>query len=350
MRGWQLGLRCFLLPVAYASTLGAGGDPPGHRREQRHASLVYERSRGAERCPDISVLRRSVQSHLGYDAFEDGAALQIRCDVAARGTRLIASIKVSDRASGLAGERNLVAPRANCAELADALALAIAIAIDPLLPSDGAAAAGSGPPEENPPPAPTAHDDGRAMPQQDAPDPVDRTHTEYQATADQRPVPIVVSIGAGPSLAYALEPNLAVGLSLGLMLRRGPLFAQLDAHGQAPSHLRYRTGTVTAQLFTAAIAACLDHRGVNICGVGEAGFLAGAAEGYAYTTHDRTPFLAAGLRLGWQQPISSKWSALVYATGLVPVIRTTLWVDSEPIWTTPLLAVRLGLLGFFAFP
>lgn len=383
MRAWHLIANCILLQAAYASPLSAADPPPDGRRR---ASLVYERVPGTEHCPDASALRRAVETHLGYAPFVERAPLEIRCRIVVSGARLRASVKVSDNLSGHFGERKLVAPHASCNELTDALALAIAIAIDPLLPAANAAAdqrapvVGSSPDRGGPtaegqdassatstgeygsarttptsedahahaPAATVADDEGRAPSPSSAvlaaPDQVTR------AKGDQPDVPIVFSIGGGPAFAYALQPTAVMGMSLGFALRRGAWSVELDVDARAPSHVAYATGTVTAQLFSFSLAACLHGRNLNACALGDGGFIDGAGEGFLRSTRDRTPYAATGLRLGWHQPIAGNWSTLLYAAAVVPAVRTTLWIDSEPVWTMPPIAARLGILGFFAFP
>ena len=89
---------------------------------------------------------------------------------------------------------------------------------------------------------------------------------------------------------------------------------------------------------------------MNACILADAGAMIGRAEGYPRSTRDVTPFLAAGLRIGWEPSLLENWSALVYVSGLVPLVRTELWIDPESVWTMPPVAAEVGILGFFAFP
>lgn len=346
----KFNVACLFTLAIVAPRLAAGAEAP-ERRVRQHASLRYERGPGSESCPDAAALRRAVEGHLGYDPFEESAGLEIRCQIVVQRARLVAVVNVSNRASGRSGERKLVSTSMNCRELADAAALAIAIAIDPLLPAASAAPEATEPPRDEAARVPSLIDESPTPPPRSAA--VDRiSHEEAVAapSAEGPNVPILFSIGAGASLSYALQPSAALGATLALAARRGPLSLALEAQWRPPSHLSYLNGTVTAQLFSAALLGCGHHGVMNACFLVDAGIVAGSAEGYLRSARDTTPFLATGARIAWQPSVFRNWTALVYVAGVVPLVRTTLWIDPQSVWTMPHLAAQTGLLGFFAFP
>ena len=316
----------FLLLAVFAPKRAAGAEPHAERRVKQHAHLRYERGPGTEQCSEASALRRAVEGHLGYDPFDDAAGLQIRCQIVVQRGRLIAVVNVSNRASGRSGERKLVSANMNCTELADAVALAIAIAIDPLLPAAIAPLGSTEPLRDEAAREPAPSDESAPPP----------------------PKPIF-SMGGGASLSYALQPSAALGATLAFAARRGPLSLALEAQWRPPSHVTYLSGTVRAQLFSAAMLGCGHYGAWNACIVAEAGVMAGSAEGYLRSARDTTSFVATGARIAWQPSVFPNWSALVYVAGLVPLVRTTLWVDPQSVWTMPHLAAQAGILGFFEF-
>jgi hypothetical protein len=341
---------CLLTLAIVAPRLAVGAEA-GARRARQHASLRYERGPGSESCPPAAALRRAVEVHLGYDPFDDSARLEIRCQIVVRRARLVAVVNVSNPASGRSGERKLVATNMNCTELADAAALAIAIAIDPLLPAASAAPEVTDPPRDEAARVPSPIDESpTTSPKPAAVDRVNHEKAVAASNAEGPNVPLLFSIGAGASLSYALQPSAALGATLAFAARRGPLGLALEAQWRPPSHLSYLSGTVTAQLFSAALLGCGHHGVMNACFLVDAGIVAGSAEGYLRSARDTTPFLATGARIAWQPSVFRNGSALVYVAGLVPLVRTTLWIDPQSVWTMSHLAAQTGLLGFFAFP
>ena len=352
---------CFLVLAVFAPWRAASAEPSADRRVKQHASLRYERGPGAERCPDASALRRSVEGHLGYDPFDETAALQIRCQISVQRAQLLAVVNVSNRASRRSGERKLASTNMNCEELTDAAALAIAIAIDPLLPTASAPPGPPEPPRDETPRAPPAVDETPTTPPKPAasdeglptPGAADQPSLEEDVaapSADGSNVPFVFSMGGGASFSYALQPSAALGVTLAFGVRRGPMSLALEAQWRSPSELRYLNGALTAQLFSATILGCGHYGVMNACILGDAGIVAGSAEGYLRSIRDTTAFMATGARVGWQPSLFRNASALFYVAGLVPLVRTTLWVDPQSVWTMPHLAAQAGILGFFAFP
>lgn len=121
----------------------AGADPVGRVR------LAWVRGEGADRCPDAPSLAREVTRRLGRDPFADDAVASIEAEVARVETRWVARLHHrSDDPSAGTDTRALVSEAADCAPIAEAVALAIAIAIDP-----DAALRPAPPPPAAPPPA-----------------------------------------------------------------------------------------------------------------------------------------------------------------------------------------------------
>ena len=341
-----LGLALAFVLGLRAPSLGAEPDLPAEHRVKQRASFQYERGPGAELCPDASVMRGLVGGHLGYDAFDDAAALQIRCRIIAQRPRLQAVVNVIDRASGRSGERKLASANVNCTELADAAALAIAIAIDPLLPPTRASI--EKPSDENMAALP---DDESSTPSR-LPSVSDHANHQEEArpSREQRSVPLIFSIGAGAALSYALQPTPALAVNLAFAARRGALSVGLEGAWRPPSHLTFSGGTIAAQLLDATLLGCGHYGEMNACFVADGGVLVGSAEGYLRSAHDATPFVAAGFRAGWQPRLFGNGSVLIYVSGLVPLVRTTLWIDPASVWTMPRFAGQAGFVGFFSSP
>src|SRR5580658_7755914 len=97
------------------------------------ARLVYSRGPGAESCPDEAALRKAVASRVGYDPFFAWAEKTIVASLLRVDPKgFVARVHLVDGAGVEHGSRELRSDQ-TCADLLDAAALAIAIAIDPLL-------------------------------------------------------------------------------------------------------------------------------------------------------------------------------------------------------------------------
>ncbi|HVN32343.1 MAG TPA: hypothetical protein VMT45_10170 [Thermoanaerobaculaceae bacterium] len=106
--------------------------------------LDYRRLAGAERCPTQHELEAQVSEILGRRPFVRKAKRTVRCVLQGEGDGIAARVQLLDTRSGrVLGLRELSSTGAGCEELGSAVALAIALAIDPL----------AKPPASRPPPA-----------------------------------------------------------------------------------------------------------------------------------------------------------------------------------------------------
>ena len=99
------------------------------------ARLVYARAPEASSCPDESALRSAVAARLGYDPFFPWARQTVVIQVWRENRKYKARIQLVDEAGLAHGTRGLSSDQATCAELFDAAALAISIAMDSLPPA-----------------------------------------------------------------------------------------------------------------------------------------------------------------------------------------------------------------------
>src|SRR4051812_6957439 len=98
------------------------------------ARLHVERLPGAESCPSDDELKAAVARRLGFDPFQPLASREIRCTVRRAEGFFRAHIEIGGgRVAGPPTGRDLISRGDDCAELAEALELAVGIAITPLV-------------------------------------------------------------------------------------------------------------------------------------------------------------------------------------------------------------------------
>lgn len=115
-----------LLLLALAAPIVAhrsAADPPPE-------SFVWERGEGAETCPSEDAVRQKIIEMTGYDPFTDPTAPRARVTVRMDGGRLVATVRVVSAPDDRESTRELESPPGDCAPIADAVALAIALAMD----------------------------------------------------------------------------------------------------------------------------------------------------------------------------------------------------------------------------
>ncbi|HJL18642.1 MAG TPA: hypothetical protein RMH99_23475 [Sandaracinaceae bacterium LLY-WYZ-13_1] len=161
-------------------------------------AFSWVRLRGAEGCPAEPALAADVERRLGYDPFRPPFGQSLEGVVARAEGRWTVTLLNRDADGALLGRRELSSEQPACAALGDAVALAIALAIDP-----EAAMRAPTPATPDPSPAPGAADEA---PADEAPDdppappaaPPDRVRLSIAAVGSYDVVP---SWGVGPRLA-----------------------------------------------------------------------------------------------------------------------------------------------------
>jgi hypothetical protein len=151
-----------LLAVALCLALtGAASGKPRVRKPPAKVVLDYRRLAGAERCPSKPELEAQVRDILRRTPFARKAPRTVRCVLRGDNAQLAARVQLLDSRSGrVLGVREISGTGAGCEELGGAVALAIALAIDPLArpprlaPSATVTATPPMPPPAVTPPAP----------------------------------------------------------------------------------------------------------------------------------------------------------------------------------------------------
>lgn len=299
----------------------AGAEPPALR-------LTYSRGEGAASCPDEQALRESVAARLGRDPFRADGHGTVSATLT-RGPRgLRAVVELRDRSGRVTGSRLLTTARKDCQELAAAMALAICIAVDPLVLSRVL------PPKEPPPPPPPP-----------APPPC----PSCPVCPPPPRAPVRFRAGAGVQLDIGAVPTLA---SLGIVAQaelRHRVFS-LALEGRIDPELGSAraaadTGGVGATLLLALLVPCARLRSLGLCALLGMGALRGRGVDLAVPGHDTTFYAAAGARLSLEVPLLPQRLALdLHLDGLAPLTRTGLRIDGAEVWATPPIAGGLGAI------
>ena len=144
---------------------------------ERHSSLSWVRTDGAESCIAATQLARTIEARLGRPVFVSAADAEIavegRAERTATGFRAV--LVITDADGVTLGDRTLESDAATCDELGELVAITVALMIDPL----------TAPPE--PPPTPTSVPEPEPEPA-----PAPRHRLEFDAT-------LVAAVGIAPS-------------------------------------------------------------------------------------------------------------------------------------------------------
>jgi hypothetical protein len=283
----------------------------------RPLRLDYQRLEGAAACADAAAIRAGVTSRLGYDPFSEEASDRMRVTIRERHHLLEARIELVDAQGELAAGRRLAARGRDCGELTEAVELAMAIAIDPVL-------AGPAPPAEKP---------------------------LAQASASALGPPLRTEVDAGMLGSLGWLPAANLGLRAGVRLRGEVLSLGLEARADLPAAKPLRAGEASGWLLAGTLLPCMHLRAASACALATAGALHVAGQrGLANPRQATLPYLGFGFRLAALLPIGERASLALHGDVTAPVTEARLTVDGEVVWRSPTVALTLGLGMAYRFP
>jgi hypothetical protein len=303
------------------------------------ARLVYSRAADAESCPDEGALRRAVAARVGYDPFFAWAHRTVVANVVRRERSFVASVDLIDEGGIAHGARELHVD-GECGELLDAVALAIAIAIDPqslVAPATSPPSA----PEEPPQAAPV-------LPASTTPPAATAAWAEHAAEpSPPPPAPSARTVFFEPSVGMVasngVAPAIALGIALGAAVRWRNVSLALEGRADAPAAAAAQSGGhVTSWLALASIVPCVHLGPLFGCGVLQGGSMQASSSGVPDARSRAVVWWAAGGRTGALIRIAGDVLLRPHLDVLANLSRATLQLNGEDAWRADLLAISLG--------
>jgi hypothetical protein len=292
------------------------------------AALDYEQSGKVDACPDEAAFQAAVVERLGRDPFVTAASRKIVVRLSGGGSSWTALVRVEENGVAI-GERRIEA-KAGCDELAAGAALAVSIAIDPLVALGGAAPDARRSVAETKPdvpaPAPVAAPEKR---------PAEREAVRADGVWFTR-VAARAWIGA--------VPGLSAGPSLGLGYRAETWSLAVDGFGVLPrsASVAGSERAVSASLWGAELVPCLEHQHVRGCAVFALARLLADGHGVDVPLSDASWQASAGASFGYSF-VGGRWSLTPLIEGAARLQSIELSLEDKPAWSTPRVMAALGI-------
>ncbi len=277
--------------------------------------LRVEPPADGEQCLDEAELRRRVSGRLGYDPFDTVSPVELAVQPVRTADGRGWSVRVLRSAPEERTRARTVGPSEDCRALDEALALTLAIAIDPLSKGQQPAPPGPAPVQVRvePPPPPAA------------------------------PPALRWSAGVGLQAVFGGAPATVPGASVFAAVSGERLRMELELGGTLGGAVdREAGGRVVGSAYSASVLPCVTLSALALCGRLSGGVLALAGEGVPGARAASTPLAEVGARLTASYPLHARVRARASLDGGVPLVRTTAVVGSTDVWTLPPLSLRLG--------
>ncbi len=319
------------LRVVSACALGSVTCPSWAADTLPSTSLNYAVSAEQARvCPDEASFRTLVTSRMGRDPFGQAEKNGTRVDVnlrpgKSRGT-LEAWVHIS-KPSERPTERRFVERVERCDDLLEAVATAVGIVIDPL----------AEPKAKTLPILPS--ESGKSLEPPRAEFPPDHIRKPIAPP----PMPWKCAAHAAMGASMGLAPGVLFGGELGVGLERGMLALRIEGRGETQPTSAYKDSIVLdATLLSGAIAPCI-RSWFLACGVLRMGVLQGHSSSVQHPSLGSSLVGSVAIRGALAVPLGPIVRLIPRAELVVPLVRTTLLVDSNPVWTAPAIGGHFGL-------
>ncbi|MET0792454.1 MAG: hypothetical protein ABW061_13115 [Polyangiaceae bacterium] len=268
--------------------------------------------------------------------------------IAPNASSLDGRIEWRDADGQWAGDQSFSMASGDCVRLTRTMALALAVQIQLLRDVRATPALHREQPTDATPAVKPAAEAPSVEPAEESTAPT--THGVERVLASQVPrasnsgAQRVFAMGAGPAVGFGMAPDpILLGRVFGL-LAWPHASLQLAAEASLPSTIRRSDGAgVTEQLLLLSVAGCEAIERWSACLVLDAGSVSLAGQDIDRPTSTRLPFVDAGLRAGFSQPLGRRAFLNAHADGLTVLSRWTARLDDVPVWTTPRFAAAIGI-------
>ncbi len=310
--------------------------------------LVDVQWSGSGECRDEATLRSRVQGHLDPQSQLTPVSTRLHTD--GHAPNITAELTITSEA----GESSRVLEAASCEELLDAVALVVAMTLDPTLdlsrvddgseatPDDGPIADPDpdvAPPEPETPP-PSEPDTSLPSPTQEVPPEVAPTPKTLPETTrppeDERPTrpraPVVGAIGevaAGVSGGRIPSPSAILGIAGGITI--GPWRILATHRYELPRTRALDEGSIVLWSWGLGLRGCYGARrgrfDIAGCAVFDAGQVRGRGDGLPTKASAGRPWIGIGPRVELQVGLAGRWSAFAAIEGHGHVLQPRFHVE-----------------------
>jgi hypothetical protein len=340
------------MAVPFAARPTSAGATPSAR-------LVYSRTTEAASCPDESELRSAVATRFGYDPFFPSARQAVIVQISRQRARYIARVQLLDEQGITHGARELSSDHRDCSEIFDAVALAIAIALD--------AASKSTPPsepaQESPaPPAPapavTAQPTASSEPMPPS-SPAPSPSSEARGSARPALLPrLLVDVGIDALGSVGMVPSPTPGMSIFARGRAKSWSLSIEVRADLPQSMARSVmlggGRVQSWVASAGLAPCFHAGYIDACAVAMLGSIQASGLDIDPRFSKTAVFVATGVRLGVEWPSAARYALRLHVDGVANLHRVRLMLgqatSGDEVWPAPAFAGTLGIGVVARFP
>lgn len=320
------------------------GRPALVHAEEATSRLAYDGGEASLACPDERAFRHKVEARLGYDPFVPEAKKSLAVAFRRRERAIVAETSWA----GTTGSKRTFEGKAGaCEDLAETVAAAVAIAIDPARsiapPAPVPAPAPAPAPSAPAPPAPTVEKVHESPPPLTPSAPTPASTPEKHASTG---VVRLIGFSLGPSFGAVPKVGLSPTIYGDFAPGSGPLSVRLGLGGVfAPAAEDTAYGALRVHRAALALGPCLTADVLRGCLSVEGG----AAFGELGTQSRVVATLRTSLRLEAAMVQRGRLRVLGFVDGSIGAVRARARYGTETVWEESIVSASLGLAFAYAF-
>jgi len=331
-----------VVALACAGWLAISGRQ-AHAGSKPFFDLKYDVDPALRACPDAVEFRSMVSERLKYDPYRGGSALVVEVRARPSEEGLDGSVRWSSPAESGLSERHFSPKSQDCHELMATIAFVVAVQLELMATESGSEIApnsieGGGGEEPDVVASPTAAAQAPAA-----------ASTHADATGSVSAAPALPSdwsalVGAGPLIGLRLAPAAIVQGRLFLAAEFTRIALEIGAEASLPTTAyQDNGGGFRYQLTLGALAACVRHRSMEVCGLGKLGRL-GVHGVSVDKPASAVGFVAqVGPRVAYALELGDHFSVLAHVDALYLITPWTVDVNHVPMWSMPRFAGVVGI-------
>ena len=286
----------------------------------------------ATSCPDAPTLTDAVTGRLGYDPFVvSGGDLRISVHFARTPEGVTGKVEAFAPDGDAKGEKKIASRRGDCAEVAQAVTLTIAILLDP---RTGLVA--------RPAPSKAEPDPLAPLPGGDKPIPT-------PPSSPVEPASFVPRVRAGVLGTLGAEPGPSIAGRAGVGIAHRVWSVDAEFRADLPREATNGDKRATSGLLLGALVPCLRKGILEACAVVAIGTLRSDVSSGSPPTVT-TLHVAAGPRASAVLPLGTMLALVLDVEALFPLTQTTVRIDGVDVWSPPVASGGLGAALEVRFP
>jgi len=301
-------------------------------------SFHYQAPDPGGRCPAAKTMESAIAARLGFFPFDEQGTVLVRAAIRSDAHELIGVVEMTDQDGKVVGRRVLRSSSSDCEGLAEAMAVAISVALEPLALRPPESPRSSAPASSTPAPVPRSPNASSASTTvESAPVPPSRN----PPVDPVEPPRLHASLGA--MTTTGTTPGTALGVTGQVGIRRSSWSAALEGRAELVTVTHVDDSEVHTSLISGWLVPCWQGSPWMACALVGAGSLRVEGKEVDVPKRDQAFYAAVGGRVGAELPVYGRVFLRLHGDLAMALTRTTFFLGDQARWSSSPVHLGAGL-------